>query len=265
MTLTHRPRLCGVLHLPPLPGSPRASDGAAATARAAARDARLLVAAGFDLVIVENFGDAPFFRDAVPAITIAAMTACALAVREACPQLALGINVLRNDAASALAIAVAVGASCVRVNVLSGARVTDQGVIEGRAAELLRLRRELGGDGVEVWADVAVKHSAPLAARELGEETRDLVQRALADAVLVTGSGTGEAVDMERLALVRAAAGRAPVLVASGATVESLPGLARACDGVIVGSALRADGRAGGPVDGEAARRFAGAFRAAFA
>jgi hypothetical protein len=83
----------------------------------------------------------------VPAITIAAMTSCALAVREACPQLPLGINVLRNDAAAALAIAVAVGASCVRVNVLSGARVTDQGVIEGRAAELLRLRRTLAGEG----------------------------------------------------------------------------------------------------------------------
>jgi membrane complex biogenesis BtpA family protein len=265
MSVSHRPRLCGVLHLPPLPGSPRASDGVGAIARATAREARLLLAAGYDLVIVENFGDAPFFREAVPAITIAAMTCCAQAVREACPQLPLGINVLRNDAAAAMGIAVAVGASCVRVNVLSGARVTDQGVIEGRAAELLRLRRSLGGEGVEIWADVAVKHSAPLAPREVGEETRDLVQRALADAVLVTGSGTGEAVDPGRLEVVRAAAGRAPVLVASGATMAALPGLAKLCDGVIVGSALRADGRAGGPIDGEAARRFAGGFRAAFA
>ena len=263
MSVPLRPRLVGVLHLPPLPGSPRARDGVGDIARATARDARLLAKAGFESIVVENFGDAPFFRDAVPPITIAAMTACALAVREACPQLPIGINVLRNDGAAALAIAAAVGAACVRINVLSGARVTDQGVIEGKAAELLRLRRELA-QPIEIWGDVAVKHSAPLAPRELGEETRDLVQRALADAVLVTGSGTGEAVDPERLRGVRAAAGLAPVYVASGATIAALPGLAALCDGVIVGSALRADGRAGGPIDADAAGRFAAAFHAAF-
>ena len=165
-------------------------------------------------MIIENFGDAPFFKEQVPAVTIAAMTACAVAIRAACPQLELGINVLRNDGAAALAIAAVVGAACVRVNVLSGARVTDQGLVEGRAAELLRLRQTLGCPQVELWADVAVKHSAPLAAREIGEETRDLVLRALADAVLVTGSGTGEAVDTGQPRTVAAAAGAAPVYVA---------------------------------------------------
>ena len=179
------------------------------------------------------------------------------------PGLLLGINVLRNDGASALAIAAAVGATCIRVNVLSGARVTDQGVIEGHAAELLRLRRALGVP-VEIWADVAVKHSAPLAPRELDEETRDLVHRALADAVLVTGSGTGVAVDPAQLRGVRWPAGKAPVYVASGATIAARPGLAGLCDGVIVGSALRADGAPAEPVDGDAARRFAAAFHAAF-
>lgn len=255
--------LVGVIHLPPLPGSPRARESTATLARAAARDAAALQASGFDHVIVENFGDAPFHKDGVPPITIAAMTACALAVREACPQLPLGLNVLRNDGLAALAIAAVVGAAAIRVNVLTGARVTDQGLVEGRAAELLRLRRDLGADSVKIWADVAVKHSAPLAARDLADETKDLVQRALADVVLVTGSGTGEAVDPDRLRTVRAAAGPAPVLVASGATIPALPDLLRLCDGVIVGSALRTDGRAGGPIDEDVARRFAAAFRAA--
>lgn len=260
--MSARARLVGVLHLPPLPGSPRSSEPVAAIARAVARDARVLADAGFDLAIVENFGDVPFYRQHVPSVTIAAMTACALAVRDACPDLGLGINVLRNDAPAALAIAVVVAATCVRVNVLSGARVTDQGLIEGDAAALLRLRRELGRPDLEIWADVAVKHSAPLAARELGDETRDLVQRALADAVLVTGSGTGEAVDPARLRLVRAAAGDAPIYVASGATEASLPVLTNMCDGIIVGSALRADGHAGGPIDPDRASRFAAAYRA---
>jgi membrane complex biogenesis BtpA family protein len=258
-------RLAGVIHLPPLAGSPRASLDPRECARRAAADARTLVASGFDTAIVENFGDAPFFAQRVPEITVAAMTACALAVREAAPGLALGINVLRNDALSALAVAVVSGAAFIRVNVLTGARVTDQGVIEGDAATLFRARRALGGEAVAVWADVDVKHSAPLAARPIADEVSDLVSRSLAGAVLVTGEGTGRAVDHAKLEAVHRAAGRrVPVLVASGATIEALPALAARCDGVIVGSALRADGIAGGPVDATRARDFAGAFRAAF-
>jgi membrane complex biogenesis BtpA family protein len=260
----HAARLVGVVHLPPLPGSPRASAGAPEAARAAAEDARALEGAGFDLVMIENFGDAPFFAERVPPVTVSAMTACAEAVRGACPRLPLGINVLRNDAEAALAIAAVVGAACIRVNVHTSARVTDQGLVQGRAAETLRLRRALGADDVAIWADVDVKHSAPLAARDVAREAEDVVKRGLADAVLVTGEGTGRSVDVEKLRRVRDAVAGTPVLVASGATEESLPVLASSCHGVVVGSALRADGRAGGRVDSARAEGFARAFRTAF-
>jgi uncharacterized protein len=256
-------QLVGVVHLPALPGSPRASSPIAEIAAAAARDARAMAAAGFDRVMIENFGDAPFFAGRVPPVTVSAMTACALAVRQACPDLPLGVNVLRNDAEAALAIAAVVGASCIRVNVHTGARVTDQGVIEGRAAETLRARRALGAQHVAIWADVDVKHSAALAPRDVGREADDLATRGLADAVLVTGEGTGRGVDVDKLRRVRQAVASVPVLVASGVTVESLPALADLCDGVIVGSTLRAGGVAGGPIDAERAARFAEAFRRA--
>ncbi len=261
-----RPRtwqLVGVVHLPPLPGSPRSAVSVADIAASAARDARVLAAAGFDRVMIENFGDAPFFADRVPPVTVSAMTACALAVRKACPDLPLGVNVLRNDADSALAIAAVVGATCIRVNVHTAARVTDQGLVEGRAAETLRSRRALGAEGVAIWADVDVKHSAPLAPRDVGREADDLVVRGLADAVLVTGEGTGRGVDLAKLGRVREAVASTPVLVASGATVDSLGELAGLCDGVIVGSALRAGGIAGGPIEPDRASQFAIAFRQA--
>ena len=89
---------------------------------------------------------------------------------EASPGIAIGINVLRNDARAALAIAAVVGAACIRVNVHTGARVTDQGLVEGRAAETLRLRRALGAESVAIWADVNVKHSAPLGPRDPARE-----------------------------------------------------------------------------------------------
>ena len=250
--------LIGVCHLPPLPGSPRAGAMREAIERAA-RDATALAQAGFDAILIENFGDAPFFRDDVPDVTVAAMTACALAAREAAPRLALGVKVLRNDARAALAVAVASGAAFVRVNVLAGARVTDQGVIEGRAAEVLRERAAIA-KGVRVFADVAVKHSAPLGARPLAEEARELAERALADAILVTGAGTGAPADERDLEIVRRAA-HVPVFVASGATERSASALLAQCDGVIVGTAIKRGRRAGGPVDPALAKRFARAAR----
>jgi len=235
--------------------------GVGACARQAAADARVLAQAGYDAIVVENFGDAPFYSSRVPPVTVSAMTACALAVRDAAPDVPLGINVLRNDALAALSIAACTDARFVRVNVLIGARVTDQGIIEGQAAELLRARRALGADAVAVWADVDVKHSAPLGdARPIAQEVDDLTERACADVVLVTGDGTSKGVDMAKLEQVHRAS-RKPVLVASGATVASWPALAAFADGVVVGSALRTDGIAGGPIDESRARAFADGFR----
>jgi len=249
-------RLVGVCHLPPLPGSPRAARGAMRAAIERARsDARALERAGFDAIVVENFGDAPFFKDDVPRETVAAMTACALAARDAAPKLALGVNVLRNDARAALAVAAATDASFVRVNVLSGARLTDQGIVEGRAADVMRLRAVIAKD-VLVFADVDVKHSAPLAVRPIEEEVDELVSRANADAVLVTGVATGAPPDEQDLLRVRRAT-RAKVYVASGATEETVGALLATCDGVLVGTSIKRARRAGGPVDFALAKRFA--------
>jgi hypothetical protein len=237
----------------------------------AAADAKALAQAGFDAIIIENFGDAPFYKDEVPAITIAAMTTCALETREVAPRLPLGINVLRNDARAALAVAAASGASFVRVNVLSGARVTDQGIVEGRAAEVLRERAAIARD-VRIFADVDVKHSAPLAIRSamLEEEVAELAHRALADAILVTGSATGSPADEGDLDRVRSALATSdrlrrsthlPVFVASGATERTVKALLTKCDGVIVGTAIKRGRRAGGPVDPKLARSFVRALK----
>ena len=262
MSKSHR--LVGVIHLPALPGSPRNTRSTLEAARSAAADAKVLADAGYDLVMIENFGDVPFFAGRVPSITVSAMTVCAMAVRDAAPSIPLGVNVLRNDADAALAIACAVGAACIRVNVHTGARVTDQGLVQGEAATTVRTRMSLGAAAVAVWADVDVKHSAALAPRSLTQEAHDLVHRAMAETLLVTGEGTGRAVDFAKLDEVRRAVPGTPLLVASGATLEMLPELASRCDGVIVGSALRANGVAGGSIDAARAAAFAKAFRSAF-
>lgn len=260
LPLGRAPALVGVVHLPALPGSPRFSGAFSEVVASAARDAAILARAGFDAVLVENFGDAPFVPERVGSVTVAAMTACVLAARAAAPSSSLGVNVLRNDAEAALAVAVASGADFVRINVHSGARVTDQGLIQGRAHETLRLRKALEAERIALFCDVDVKHSAPLGARPLADEAHDLAGRGLADAVLVTGSGTGRGVASKDLDEVLAAVD-VPVYVASGVTERTLVDVRHAY-GVIVGSCLRASGRAGEPVDEPLARRFAEAFRA---
>ena len=258
------PMLVGVIHLPPLPGSPRSQLTMSECVKRAVADATVLAESGYDAIIVENFGDTPFFAHKVPPITVAAMTACAGAVRSAFKDGWLGINVLRNDAEAALSIAACTNASFVRINVHTGARLTDQGIIEGDAATTMRLRRSLGASKVSIWADVDVKHSVRLGdARPIQQEVEDLTKRGMADVVLVTGDGTGKGVDFDKLMAVKKASDK-PVLVASGATLESLAELARAADGVVVGSALRENSVPGGAIDAARAKEFAAAFRSAF-
>lgn len=103
----------------------------------AAKDARTLKEAGFDAVIVENYGDLPFPPTTLPPASVAAMAVVANQVRQAAG-MPIGINALRNDALAALGIAVAAGASFIRVNVHTGVSATDQGLLEGRADETLR-------------------------------------------------------------------------------------------------------------------------------
>jgi uncharacterized protein len=258
--------LVGVIHLPPLPGSPRADRRGGVHAsisriiEGVRKDVDALARAKFDAVVIENFGDAPFEPGAVSPITVAAMTACVVAATDD-GRLAVGVNVLRNDVRSALAIAAATGASFVRVNVHVGAVVADQGLIQGRAHETMRDRAAWGAEKIGVWADVDVKHAAPLGKRPVAEVTKDAVLRGLADAVLVTGAATGAKVDGDALSNVRAAT-RAPIYVASGAVPEDLPRLRElGADGVIVGSWLRRGGRAGGPIDRARASSFARTFR----
>jgi membrane complex biogenesis BtpA family protein len=238
-----------MVHLLPLPGSPGAATMTEVVA-AALRDAERLAEAGFDGLVVENFGDAPFEKDRVAPITIAAMARVATEILR-CTALPLCVNVLRNDARSALAVAVACGAQALRVNIHSGARLTDQGIIEGRAAETLRERAAWGGREVAIWADVAVKHSTSLGnpPRSLEDEVPDLVKRGKVDAVIVSGAATGAVVSARLVARVVDLAGGCPVLIGSGVDESNVAQLLQYAASVIVGTSIKEGAKTTAPVD----------------
>jgi uncharacterized protein len=251
----------GMLHIPALPGSPRNALGLDAIADRVLADAEALNAGGIDGLMIENFGDVPFYPNHVPPHTVAFMTRLALEVKRRF-NLPLGINVLRNDGRAALAVAMAAGARFIRVNVYTGARLTDQGVIHGTAHEILRYRKLLGCD-VKVYADVDVKHSAPLAVRKLEDDVADIVSRGCADAVIVTGSATGSPTSVEDLQVAKEAAAPAPVIAASGVDLQNAAAILKVADGLIVGTSFKRDNVTTNPVDINRARAFMEAVRRA--
>ncbi|HOA72778.1 MAG TPA: BtpA/SgcQ family protein [Phycisphaerae bacterium] len=251
--------LIGMVHLAPLPGSPASELPLARICEDACRDARTLAEAGFTAIVMENFGDAPFRATTVDPHTVAAMTLVARAIRRAV-DLPLGINVLRNDAQAALAIATVCEAAFVRVNIHTGVYATDQGIIEGRADETLRYRQRLGSR-VAVFADVHVKHASPLLSQSIAEAAEEAAYRGRADALIVSGTGTGKPTSLDDLRSVRDAVPDRPLLVGSGANVENIRELLAVADGVIVGTTIKENGRTTAPVDADRARTFVQAAR----
>ncbi len=231
----------GVVHLLPLPTSPRWGGNLKAVISRAEQEATALAAGGVDGIIVENFFDAPFAKNQVDPAVVSAMTLIVDRLK-GMVTIPIGINVLRNDAHSAIAIATCVQTEFIRVNVFTGAMATDQGLIEGQAHQLLRYRRELGSD-VGILADVLVKHARPLGTPNLTTAVQDTIYRGLADGVILSGWATGSPPNKEDLELASAAAGDTPVFIGSGANWENISQLMQAADGVIVASSLKRKGK----------------------
>ena len=238
----------GMVHLVPLPGSPRWGGSMRDVIAAALADARALIDGGVDALLVENFGDAPFTAGRVEPATVAAMSVVAAEVRREFPRTRLGVNVLKNDARAALGVAAAVGAEFIRVNVHAGAVLADQGVVQSDAYGTLRDRRLLGVD-VAIVADVGGKHAVPLAPVETEQMARDLVHRGLADALVVSGAATGQATPLGEVKRVRSAVPDVPLLIGSGVTAETAAELLSVADGLIVGTSVKRDGDVRQPVD----------------
>jgi membrane complex biogenesis BtpA family protein len=192
----------------------------------------------------------------VPVETIAAMSVVAAHVRQQ-TQLPIGVNVLRNDAPSAIAIAAAAHLQFIRVNVLTGASVTDQGIISGEAHLIARKRSQLHAENILVFADLRVKHSVSLVENELAQEIGDLYERALADAIIVSGTGSGKPVDANFLHEVKKLSGERPVVIGSGLNLENAKALLTVADGAIVGSAIKIHGHIHNRIDRDRAKLLA--------
>ena len=237
----------GVVHLLPLPGAPRWCGDLGPVLDRAEEEAKILDQGGAHGIIVENFGDAPFRVGRVQPETVAAMTLALQRVKQA-TKLPLGVNMLRNDAQSALAVAAVTGAAFIRVNVHYGVMAADEGLVQGEAFETLRQRRALNVD-VKILADVLVKHAVPLGPVDLGLMAQETTHRGLADGLIISGPVTGQPASILDIAAARKAVPEEFILVGSGVDQSNAAQLLDAADGAIVGTSLKQEGLVSNPID----------------
>lgn len=253
----------GMVHLWPMPGAPGYTGyGVDTIIEHAIRDARALEEGGADGLIIENMWDIPFRAGAhLPPESIAVHAVVARAVGQSV-KLPFGINLVHNGGVACLAIALAAGASFIRVCMFTGAGVWEAGSWdEGCAAELMRRRKDLGAEHVKILADVDKKHSVRFPGIDLATHI-EWTRFSGADALIVSGRMTGDAPDLDKVRDAKRLAGDRPLLIGSGAAEENIAAFLGVADGVIVGSSLKEGGACESPVDVDRVRRFVAAARA---
>ena len=242
--------LVGMVHLEPLPGSPGWKGDLNEIEARAIQDSEALIAAGCEALIVENMGDRPYLNGSVYPETAAAMTRIVREiVRLGSP---VGVQVLAGANHQALAIAFATGASFIRVEGFAYGHVADEGWMNACAAELLRVRANLGSS-ISVWADVQKKHASHAMTADLSlEELAHGAAFSGADVLIVTGARTGSSTSLEDLQA--AALAGLPVAVGSGVTPKDAGLLSKYASALIVGSYCKRNGDWRNPVDPQRVR-----------
>lgn len=253
--------LVGVVHLLPLPSSANYDGNFQAVVQKAEKEASALLTAGFDSIIIENYFDIPFVKDNVDPAIVSSLSLITKRIMHLTDK-TIGINVLRNDATSAMAIASVTGASFIRVNILTGAMVTDSGVIEAAAPVLLPYREKIKASNIKIFADVMVKHAYPMGAvPDIADMAKETVQRGQADALIVSGIATGAAADIKDVEKVKNALPDTPLFIGSGVNLDNQKELLAVADGAIVATAVKRGGGMASCVDLNKAEKFVKAIK----
>jgi membrane complex biogenesis BtpA family protein len=245
----HPKPIIGVIHVAALPGAPASAAPVSEIIAQAIREAAIYRDCGVHGIIIENMHDTPYLRGSVGPEIVAAMAVVGAAVKTE-SRLPTGIQILAAANIEAMAVAHAANLDFIRAEGFAFAHVADEGVIQSSAAALLRYRKMIGADRVQVWADVKKKHSSHAITADVSlGATTEAVEFMRADAVIVTGSVTGEAPKIAD-ALEAKASCRLPALLGSGVDASNIGDFYHAADGFIIGSYFKADGHWANPVDG---------------
>lgn len=246
--------ILGMIHLPPLPGAPYYKGSMTDVIEHALADAETLVKNGVNSMIIENLGDYPYYPETEECETVAAMTRVALEIRKRY-DMPLGINILRNSWKAAIAVAHLADCQYIRLNILTDAYVTDQGIITGAAHLATRYRKAIGADNVKFFCDIYSKHGGPIVKRDLSIVAGEMVHRGMADAVIISEGDSSIVAPKEKIDRVKNAVPDTPIFLGSGMSLATADSL-RDVDGSVFGFGTKPSGDMSDPVDGPTVKAF---------
>lgn len=233
--------IIGMIHVGALPGTPRNREPLSSIIKTAVNEAKIYRKCGVDGIAIENMHDLPYLRGGVGPEITASMALVGAAVKEAFGGV-VGVQVLAGANKEAIAVAQAAGLDWVRVEGFVFAHVADEGIIESCAAELLRYRKQIGAERIEVWADIKKKHSSHAITADVSiEETAHAAEFMGADAVIVTGNMTGHRPCPDDCNAARNGC-QLPVVIGSGIDAKTVREFLPMADGFIIGSYFKKDG-----------------------
>lgn len=240
-------QIIGMVHLLPLPGSPKYQQNDEEIKSQAFKDVDALLEGGCSTFIVENFNDDPY-AETIDDFGFALMTSICTDIRNKYPEVKLGINIQFDDYLKELALAKAVKADFIRSEVFIDTRVGIQGIIKPKAREIAMICSQYKMKTL-VFADIDVKHTVALVKEPLLELV-DKCKEEGADAVILTGTKTGENAKIEDIIEVKKQLGNSfPIIIGSGIKANNIKQYLEYADGVIVGSSIKIGGNVRNGID----------------
>lgn len=247
--------IIGMVHVGALPGTPRNIKTVAKIIADSVSDAKILEQEGVDAIMIENMHDRPYLNRNVGPEVVAAMTAVACELRKHI-SIPLGIQILAGANKEALAVALAAGFDFIRAEGFVFGHLADEGMMNSDAGELLRYRKQIGAENIQIFTDVKKKHSSHAISADITiEETAKAAEFFLVDGVIVTGSATGEKALVREVDAVTKSV-KVPVLIGSGIDETNIGEYWELADGFIIGSSFKRDGDWENEVDALRVRKF---------
>ncbi len=244
-----------MVHVGALPGTPKNNQQIESIVANTLTDARVLEEGGVDAIMIENMHDRPYLNRKVGSEIVAAMTAVACRLRQEV-SVPLGIQILAGANKEALAVALAAGFDFIRAEGFVFAHLADEGMMNSDAGELLRYRKQIGAEHIQVFCDIKKKHSSHAISVDISiDETAKAAEFFLVDGVIVTGTATGERASLEELKAVKASV-KVPVLIGSGVDVNNIQDYWEFADGFIVGSSFKNEGNWENKVNNKRVQQF---------
>ncbi|MBE7473087.1 MAG: BtpA family membrane complex biogenesis protein [Anaerolineae bacterium] len=253
--LKDKKTIIGMIHVEPLPGTPKHHGQMLDIITRAKVEAVMYKEAGVDAIAIENMHDIPYLNKKVGPEITAAMAVVGYEVKNA-TGLPCGVQVLAGANKEALAVALAAGLDFIRAEGFVFGHVADEGYIDASAGEVLRYRRQIGAEHILVLTDIKKKHSAHAVTADVDIiETAHAAEFFLSDGVIITGVATGQEASLEELQAVKAGV-KIPVLVGSGVTVDNVDRYLAVADALIIGSYFKVNGHWTQTVDFERVKNF---------